>query len=198
MGRSVHGSGTQKELVRVIAAIVTRDKFHINLLSPHCVSLCCVVSMVSHVLHRFVSVSLIAARQSLVVVRSWITTYHVDPWECEIHAVWRLVHRRFQLTSVYFRTTRITSPVSVLLRMALSIPYTRLLSLRMVSFVRKGDKYHMSRPYWRTWTSLLWILLICGCFPLHRFCSTFVRRQMSRRPSVRQMSTFSQRGSPDI
>ena len=43
-GRSVHVSGTYKELVRVMAAILSRVKFHINLLSPHCVSRCCVDS----------------------------------------------------------------------------------------------------------------------------------------------------------
>jgi hypothetical protein len=51
---------------------------------------------------------------------------------------------------------------SVLLRMALSVPYIRLLSLRMVSFVRGVDTYAMFRAYRRTWTSLLGILLICG------------------------------------
>ena len=55
-------------------------------------------------------------------------------------------------------------PLSVLLRMDLSVPYVRLLSLRMVSFVRGGDTYAMSRAYWRTWTSMLEILLICGGF----------------------------------
>jgi hypothetical protein len=73
-----------------------------------------------------------------------------------------LVHRRFQLTSWYLRVIRITTPLSVLLRMALSIPYIRLLSLHMVSFVRVVDTYAMSRAYWRTWTSLIGILLICG------------------------------------
>jgi len=65
-GRSVHVSGTYKGLVRVMAAILARVQFHINLFSPHCVSRCCVVSMDSQVLHRFVSVRLIVARLSLV------------------------------------------------------------------------------------------------------------------------------------
>ena len=77
-------------------------------------------------------------------------------------------------------------PLSVLLRMALSIPYIRLLSLRMVSFVRGANTYAMSRAQWRTWTG----------FPLHRLCPTFVSWQLSRRPSVRQMSTFSQGDVP--
>ena len=97
-------------------------------------------------------------------VRSWVTIYHVDRWASEIHAVWRLVHRRFQLTSGYLRTTRIKSPISVLLCMALRTPYIRLLSLHMVSFLRGDDKYAMSRAYWRTWMSLLRILLICWGF----------------------------------
>jgi hypothetical protein len=147
-----------------MAAILARVQFHINLLSPHCVSRCCVLSMASQVLHRFVSVRLIAARRSLAGLRSWITIYHVDRWACEIHAVWKLVHRHFQLTSGYLRATRVMSPVSVLLRMALIISYIRLLILRMISFVRGGDTYAMSRAYWRTCTSLLGILLICGGF----------------------------------
>jgi hypothetical protein len=79
-GFIVHVSVTSKELVRVMTAILARVQFHISLLSPHCVSRCCVVSMASQVLHRFVSVSLIAARRSLVGMRSWITIYHVDCW----------------------------------------------------------------------------------------------------------------------
>jgi hypothetical protein len=117
-GRSFHVSGTYKELVRVMAAILVRVQIHINLMSPHCVSRCCVVSKASQVLQRFVSFRLIAARQSLVGVKSWGTIYHVDRWVSEIHAVWRLVHRRFQMTAGYLRTILITSPLSVLLRVS--------------------------------------------------------------------------------
>jgi len=131
---------------------------------PHCVIRCCVVFMASQVLHRFVSVSLTAARSSLVGMRSWITIYHVDRWTPEIHAVWRLVHRRFQFTSGYLRTIRITSLLSVLLCMSLSVPYIRLLCLLMVSFACYGAIYAMSSAYWRTCTSLLGILLMCGGF----------------------------------
>jgi hypothetical protein len=172
-GRSVHFSGMYKELVPVMAAILARVQFHINLLSPYSVSRCFVVSMASQVLHRFVSVRLTAARRSLVGVRLWITIYHVDRGVSEIHGVWRFVHRRFQLTSGYLRTIRITSPLSVLLRMALSVPFIRFLSLHMVSFVRGVDTYAMTREYWRTWTSLpgefayTWRVFYCiGYVPL--------------------------------
>ena len=163
-GFIVYVSGTSKELVRVIAAIFARVEFHISLLSPHCVSRCCVVSMASQILHRFVSVSLIAARESLVGMRSWITMYHVERRTSEIHAVWRLVRRRFQFTSGYLRTTSTTSLLSVLLCMSLSIPYIRLLCLLMVSFVCCEATYVVFSAYWRTCTSLLGILLMCGGF----------------------------------
>ena len=99
---------------------------------PHCVIRCCVVFMASQVLHRFVSVSLLAARRSLVGMRSWITIYRVDRWTSEIHAVCRLVHRRFQFTSGFLRTTRITSIFSVLPCMSLSVPYVRILCLLII------------------------------------------------------------------
>jgi hypothetical protein len=134
----------------------------------------------------------------LVGMRSWIIIYHVERWTSEIHAMWRLVHRRFQFTSGYLRTTRITSPLSVLLRMSLSIRYIRLLCLHMVSFVH--EELHMSCPahiggHGRVYSGFC---LCVGDFLLFRFCSTFFRRQLSRRTSVQRVSTFSQEGVPGI
>jgi hypothetical protein len=61
--------------VRVTAAILAHVQFHITRLSPHCVIRCCTVSTAPQVMHRFVSVKLIAARRSLVGVSSWTTMY---------------------------------------------------------------------------------------------------------------------------
>jgi len=175
-GFIVHVSGTSKELVRIIAAILAHVQFHISLLYPNCASRCYVVSMASQVLHRFVSVSLIAVRRSLVGMRSWISMYHFDRWTSEIHAVWRLVHRRFQFTSGYLRRTRIKPLLSVLLCMSLSIPYIRLLCLLMVSFVRCEATYAMSSAYWRTCTSLLGILFMFEGFSTVSFMFHFLKR----------------------
>jgi len=178
-----------------MAAILESVQFHINWLTSHCVNRCCVLSTGPQVRHRFVSVRLIAAERSLVGVRLWITTYHVDRWAFEIHAVWRLVHRCFQLASEYLRTTRITSLLSMLLRMALSTTYIRLLNLRRGSFVRRGITCHFQSILEDMDKFARDSVYMWGGFPLHRLGSTFVRRQLSLKPSARRMSTFSQERS---
>ena len=69
-GDSAHSSVTSRGFVLVIATILSRVLFHINLLVPHCVKRCCIESSYPQVLHRFVSERLIAASRSLVGMRS--------------------------------------------------------------------------------------------------------------------------------
>jgi len=198
-GRSSHCSGTSREFVRVIAAILSHVQFHINLLVPHCVKRCCIVSSAPQMLHRFVSERLITASRSLVGVRSWITVCATSTfgrprsmlyggWSTGVSNWHRDICGQYALSR---------SP----LRYCVWLEGTRISGFAICAGVH-SCKWVIYKPCpghiggRRRVCSVFYIYY--GGFPLHRLVSTFVGRQLLRKSFVRLMSSFYQGGAPDI
>ena len=145
LGRPYVEIGTQCPLFRHVQRICTSDSgYSLSCPIPYqftCPTLCQTMFMVSppHLLHRFVSESLIAVNRYLMGVRSCITVNHVEFWASEIDAVWGLNHRRFQLAWGYLRTIHISLLPSASLWMVRRIPYIWLRILCWGTFVLVGD-----------------------------------------------------------